>query len=216
MSVASHLGIELAQYDRRIRTFIPDYEEMLNVAAESLPDRTKFIVDLGIGTGALSMRCLSRLPAATVLGIDLDPEILRMAQDRLGGRARTMQSSFLRAGIPPCDAVVNSFALHHIRTRAAKASFYKRLRKALRRGGVLVCVDCNPASERDVAQRQFAAWKDHLMRSYSEKEAAGYLEAWSHEDVYVPLAAEVDLQKNAGFRPEVVWRKGAFAVLLAR
>src|SRR5215831_1860740 len=32
MSVASHLGIDLNDYDSRIRTFIPHYEEMLDVA----------------------------------------------------------------------------------------------------------------------------------------------------------------------------------------
>ena len=34
MGVASHLGIQLTEYDRRIRTFIPDYEEMLDAAAK--------------------------------------------------------------------------------------------------------------------------------------------------------------------------------------
>ena len=36
MSVATHLGIDLGEYDARIRTFIPHYEEMLDVAAGSL------------------------------------------------------------------------------------------------------------------------------------------------------------------------------------
>src|SRR4026208_979520 len=66
MSVASHLGIRLADYDARIRTFIPDYEEMLGVAAAAIPARTRTIVDLGIGTGALSARCLAPAPAARV------------------------------------------------------------------------------------------------------------------------------------------------------
>ena len=53
MSVATHLGIDLAEYDARIRSFIPDYEEMLAVAAAAVPAQARTIVDLGIGTGAL-------------------------------------------------------------------------------------------------------------------------------------------------------------------
>ena len=59
MGVASHLGIKLTEYDSRIRTFIPHYEEMLDVAAAAIPPRARTIVDLGIGTGALSSRCLA-------------------------------------------------------------------------------------------------------------------------------------------------------------
>ena len=36
MGAASHLGIELRDYDTRIRSFIPGYEEMLDGASAVL------------------------------------------------------------------------------------------------------------------------------------------------------------------------------------
>ena len=36
MGVATHLGIQLADYDETIRTFIPGYEEMLDAAAATV------------------------------------------------------------------------------------------------------------------------------------------------------------------------------------
>src|SRR5207247_353636 len=69
MGVAAHLGIRLAEYDRRIRTFIPDYEEMLDVAAAAVPARARLLVDVGIGTGALSARCLKIAPRARSVGL---------------------------------------------------------------------------------------------------------------------------------------------------
>ena len=60
------------------------------------------------------------------------------------------------------------------------------------------------------------AWLDHLRRSYTATQATGLLTAWSHEDVYVPLDAEVALMRRCGFRVEVLWRRGSFAVLTAR
>src|SRR5690349_17216997 len=154
MSVATHLGIDLAEYDARIRTFIPHYEEMLDVAAEALDPESKVIVDLGIGTGALSARCSRTAPRARIIGIDADAEILRAAAQRLPSNARFICSSFLRAEIPESDAVVASFALHHVRTRGSKAKLYSRIVKALRSGGRVVTVDCQPASNATVARRQ--------------------------------------------------------------
>ena len=213
MSVATHLGIKLADYDARIRTFIPDYEEMLDVAAAAVPAPARTILDLGIGTGALSARCLTSAPAARVVGIDVDPAIVALAARRLRGRAAFATGSFLRAPLPRCDAAVASFSLHHIRTRAAKAALYRRIHAALRPRGLFVTVDCQPASDPLLRRTQLKAWLAHLRRTYTPARAAGLLDAWAHEDVYVPLDAEVELMRGSGFRVEVLWRRGAFAVL---
>lgn len=215
MGVASHLGIKLAEYDLRIRTFIPNYEEMLDVAAGAIPRRARSIVDLGTGTGALAQRCLRRASRARLLGIDADGEILKLAERRLSSRARLLRGSFTRTSLPACDAVAASFALHHIRTRSSKASLYRRIRAALRPGGVFISVDCQPAANRGLASEQHQQWKSHLLSSYSAKQAAALLASWAREDTYVPLEAELDLLRRSGLKPEVLWRKGAFAVLLA-
>jgi tRNA (cmo5U34)-methyltransferase len=214
MSAAGHLGINLGEYDRRIRSFIPDYETMLDVAATAMPQRARLIVDLGIGTGALAARCVAAAPQARVVGIDRDPGMMAMAAKRLGPRATFVRSSFLRAALPSCDAVVASFALHHVRTRPPKLALYRRVRRALRPGGRLIVVDCQPSGERMLARAQRERWLAHLERSYSTREGLRYLKTWAREDVYVPIDAELTLIREAGFRGEVLWRRGAFAVLV--
>ena len=183
MGVASHLGIKLTEYDSRIRTFIPHYEEMLDAAAAAVPPRARTIVDLGIGTGALSARCLESAPRAKAVGIDVDPEILALARRRLGERATFTTGSFLRAPLPACDALVASFSLHHVRTRAAKTALYRRIRAALRPGGVFLIVDSQPATDSSVRRVQFDEWHTHLRRSYTAAQAKGIFMSWSHEDV---------------------------------
>src|SRR5262245_22496301 len=131
MGVAAHLGIDLRQYDARIRTFIPDYEEMLDAAAALVRPDVRTIVDLGTGTGALAARCGARTERARIVGIDADADILTVARRRLGPRASFITQSFLRAPFPQADVFVASFALHHIRTRAAKSALYGRVRRAL-------------------------------------------------------------------------------------
>ena len=213
MGVAAHLGITLTEYDLRIRTFIPHYEEMLDVAAAAIPSRASTIVELGIGTGALSARCLMTARRARTVGIDQDPEILALARRRLGDRATVTAGSFLRAPLPKCDALVASFALHHIRTRRAKAALYGRIRAALRPRGLFVSVDCHPAIDPAVRRAQLDEWLTHLRRTYSSAQARALFKSWSHEDVYVPLDAEVALMRAGGFRVELLWRLGAFAVI---
>ena len=216
MSVASHLGIRLDEYDARIRTFIPDYDEMLEAAAALVPPDTRTIVDLGIGTGALSARCVERARGARIVGIDADADILAVATRRLGVRLTAISGSFLRTPLPHADVMVASFALHHVRTRAAKTALYRRARAALAPRGRLIVVDCEPATDRGLREAQRDAWLAHLRQSYSAAKARALLAAWSREDVYVPLDAEVRLMGGSGLRGEVVWRRGAFAVIAAR
>ena len=216
MGVATHLGIRLAQYDRRIRTFIPWYDEMLDAAAALVSPQAKRIVDLGIGTGGLAERCLQVARRARVTGIDSDAAILRMAQRRLGRRAEFVHAGFEAVALPRADAVVASLALHHVPTKAGKVALYRSIRRALLPGGVLVSADCCPADDAQLRKRQERAWRSHLLRTYSGREASGLLRAWSHEDFYMTLRAEVRMLEACAFRTEVAWRRGIFAVLVAR
>jgi ubiquinone/menaquinone biosynthesis C-methylase UbiE len=215
MGVAAHLGIDLAEYDARIRTFIPDYDEMLDAAAAVVRRDARRILDLGTGTGALAARCLARAPHARLIGVDADPAMAGVAAERIGRRAAFVTGDFARLDLPRCDTIVSSFALHHVRTRRAKAALYVRLRRTLALRGRLIVVDCMPAPSRDLADDQRDAWRRHLRRSYRGTTADRFLRAWSKEDVYVPLDVELDLMRRAALAPEIVWRKGAFAVIRA-
>jgi ubiquinone/menaquinone biosynthesis C-methylase UbiE len=189
---------------------------MLHAAASVVPAGARKIVDLGIGTGALSACCLRNARRARVFGIDADAGMMDAAVQRLRGRAELLCGNFILVDLPACDAVVASFALHHVQTRAAKEKLYRRIRKVLRPGGILVNVDCQPARERRLARQQMDAWRAHLMGSYSRMKAVELLKAWAKEDAYIPLKDEIELMKRGGFAVEVVWRRGAFAVLAAR
>ena len=215
MGAAGHLGIDLAEYDTRIRTFIPDYAEMLDAAAALVLPSARHIVDLGTGTGALAARCLAQAPRASLIGIDADAEMTQVAARRLGPRASFRIGDFTRVAVPRCDTIVTSLALHHIRKRRAKLHLYSRLRRALNPGGQLIVVDCQPASNSRVADAQRAAWRRHLQRTYTRAKGDSFLRAWAKEDAYVPLAAELELMERAGLKPDVIWRRGAFAVIRA-
>jgi SAM-dependent methyltransferase len=217
MGVAAHLGIRLSEYDAAIRTFIPRYEEMLDAAVDVLRDlarRRPLILDLGIGSGALSARTLAALPGARVIGMDSDPGMLEMARRRLGSRLMPIEGDFLSAPLPACDAVTASLSLHHTRRRRDKAALYRRCFRAIRAGGVFVNADCCIASSVPVRDRDRASWLQHLRRRYSPSRAAGLFRAWAREDVYFSLDVEMALLRSAGFVVDVPWRCDAFAVVV--
>jgi tRNA (cmo5U34)-methyltransferase len=217
MGAAAHLGIRLRDYDARIRTFIPRYEEMLDTAAAVLTaqDRRRpLIVDLGTGSGALAGRCAAAIPGARVIGIDEDEGMLGLAKKRLRARLTVLPGNFLATPLPRCDAVTASFSLHHVRTRPEKAALYRRVFAALRPAGLFVNADCCVPLDRRLKAQGRAAWRAHLERRYSPARAEGYLRAWAKEDSYFELNEEVRLLERAGFRVDVPWRRDWFAVVV--
>jgi SAM-dependent methyltransferase len=221
MSVAAHLNINLDEYDARIRSFIPQYEVMIATAAEMLrllAVEAPLIVDLGIGTGALARACLAVRPDARLHGVDEDAGMLDVARQRLGNLAPATfaHGSFLDEALPSCDAIVASFALHHVRTADRKRALYAACRQALRLDGLLISADCFTATDPSLMATHREAWRAHLEETYSRREAEDFLAAWAHEDVYFPLADELAMLSTARFMPDVVWRSGSFAVVSAR
>jgi SAM-dependent methyltransferase len=222
MSVASHLNIRLEEYDSRIRTFIPRYDEMIDAAARglaSLDGTAPHVVDLGTGTGALAAACLRVRPDARITAIDADPDILELAKQRLTGLTHEpslVAGRFDEVRLPSCDAIVASLSLHHIRTDDAKRSLYRRCREALSAAGVLISADCCPAADARFAALQRAAWLDHLRLTYSDAEADAFFAAWADEDVYFSLDDELAMLRSAKFSCDVAWRAGAMAVIVAR
>lgn len=222
MSVSSHLAVAAEDYDARIRTLIPLYDELITEVTRALAystRRIRRIVDLGVGTGALAQACLNEVPDARVWGIDADAAMMQVARKRLGrrmARVTLVEGSFLDVPLPACDAIVASYALHHIRTLRQKQAFYRRCYEALRRGGVLVSGDCTPASTAKGMAQDLNVWFTHLARTFGGRAGAKRVyESWADEDVYVPLADELKLLQRAGFETDVPWRRSPFAVIVA-
>ena len=165
---------------------------MLDAASRALGalDRpSPHLLDLGTGTGALAACCLRVRPDARVTAVDADPEILALAEQRLGrlgAGASFVRARFDEMVLPPCDAIVASLSLHHIRTADGKRQMYRRCRQAVGAAGVLISADCCPAADDRLASLQRAAWRDHLRLTYTDAEADAFFAAWADEDVYSP------------------------------
>ena len=105
----------------------------------------KRILDLGCGTGSFSIMIKRRYPAADVIGLDGDPQILETARlkaknDGLEIRFEQGMSFDLLYPDASFDVVLTSFMLHHL-DREAKQKTATEAYRVLRPGGQLFGVD---------------------------------------------------------------------------
>ncbi|HZG04515.1 MAG TPA: methyltransferase domain-containing protein [Streptomyces sp.] len=104
------------------------------------------VLDVGCGTGALTRAVAAAVaPGGSVLGIDPSPPMVQYARRRAERRGEN--SSFalgtaqeIDAGDGSFDAVVSSFAVHHVPARLRERAFAEMFR-VLRPGGHLLVAD---------------------------------------------------------------------------
>jgi ubiquinone/menaquinone biosynthesis C-methylase UbiE len=220
-SVSSHLRLDTVEYDRIIRTYIPHYDESRRVQLELLTaagihDSAR-IVDLGGGTGSLAEAILDRFPQVSLVVRDIDPEMLAIAQVRLGRFANRVELNLgsFTDPLPEADAVLSAFALHHLSTLEEKAEVYHRIREAVRPAGVFLNADAVAGPFWPFLRDEWAAFMAN--KGFTLDQGYSYLDSWAAEDTYFSVNEELRAMERAGFEhPECLWRLGPVAVIGAR
>ena len=72
-----------ANFDRGIRQLLRKYDEMLDVLVRCIPANVDRILELGCGTGELSLKLLNRFPTAQIIAVDYSPRMLQYAQEKI-------------------------------------------------------------------------------------------------------------------------------------
>jgi len=127
-------GVRLTMRERLWRPLIVD------AVAEVSP---KEVVDIGCGTGSLSIPVATRLPSARVIGVDGDPEVLGIARAKPGAEAVQWMEGLAGAlpiGDREADVVLTSLVLHHL-PLATKRDLLADAHRILRPGGRLIVAD---------------------------------------------------------------------------
>lgn len=130
--------------------FMPDREERFELMFEALAllvgEESMTVLDLGCGPGSLSARLLRRFPRARVIGVDLDPVLLKIGRETYADEPRLR---FVTADLAAPDwverlgldeapaAALSTTALHWLELDDV-TRLYGDLARLLRPGGVLL------------------------------------------------------------------------------
>ncbi|HYN99980.1 MAG TPA: class I SAM-dependent methyltransferase, partial [Actinomycetota bacterium] len=139
----------------------PHRKEGEAVVLEQIPPGVGRVLDLGTGDGRLLALVLSVRPGASGVALDGSRPMLRAATDRFqGNRAVEIVAHDLSLRLPPLgtfDAVVSSFAIHHLEDHRKRA-LYAEIFDILEPGGVF----CNLEHVSSPTPALHARWRRAL------------------------------------------------------
>ncbi len=123
------------------RDSLPHRTEALSIVLELLNEPVARVLDLGTGDGITLALVLTAYPDATGVGLDFGDEMLQRARDRFAGDNRIeIERHDLSTPLPAIgefDAIVSSFAIHHL-APARQCELYGEIFERLRPGGRFV------------------------------------------------------------------------------
>jgi ubiquinone/menaquinone biosynthesis C-methylase UbiE len=219
---ATYFGGMSESYDALIRRAVPRYDEMMSTLVDHLPTRAERILELGSGTGNLSVALARRFPMAALTFVDASDEMISMTSDRLrdvnaafGGRATPLPIRFEEVAIieERFDLVVSSISMHHV---IDKKTLYADVFHLLTGGGAFHWSDQTCGATDLIHARLWAEWLGFCRQpgNCSEEEIAGLVEHAAAHDHYVPLPRHIALLGEAGFTGiDCVWRNNMWVIM---
>lgn len=134
-------------FDIGIRQLLPHYDDMLDALTACVPSQTHRLLELGCGTGELSLKLLKHCPEAHLVAIDYSPRMIervtsKLTEAQLEHRVTLIQGDFgtwtkgeMSDQIGTrFDACVSSLAIHHL-TDEMKQQLFAQIQQSLEAGG---------------------------------------------------------------------------------
>jgi tRNA (cmo5U34)-methyltransferase len=222
-TAAEFFADRVPEYDSLIRRAVSHYDEMTQALLFELPPESRSIVELGCGTGNLSLHLAAKFPEATLTVVDASPEMVEVTRHRLSQAAPAFaaRAKFVTARFEElvhdgeADLVTSAIALHHV---ADKAPLYRMVHSLLRRGGRFCFADQLRMQEAGAQERHWQEFLAFWRRpgNVSETEIVELLAHSELHDHYETLGDQFLLLEQAGFGEiDAPWRNGFWCVMTA-
>lgn len=214
MSVSVKLAFDKSaqSYDRSRRQLIPCFDDFYHTALSLIPYNTSesfSVLDLGAGTGLMSLFVHSRFPHAAITLTDISDKMLDRAKERFSespGSFSYLISDYRDGLRGNYDIIISALSIHHLNAAEKKKLFYD-VYSSLATGGVFINADqvlgCTPSIEKIYRSR----WLDFVGKSGLTKEELSAALDRLKEDKMDTLDDQLSWLKSAGFGSVNCWYK---------
>jgi tRNA (cmo5U34)-methyltransferase len=223
-AASEYFGSMVESYDSLIRRAVPRYDEMTARLLDYVPREARKLLELGCGTGNLSLQLARKFPAASLTLVDGSPEMVAVTRSRiedaglhLVNKPAYLAVRFEQLALPKdsFDLVVSSISLHHV---TDKADLYRRIRALLHAGGRFCFADQIRGEPEPNHQVNWDRWLDFCSEPghCTHEEIESLLDHAAAHDHYAPLSEHIALLSTSGFTEiDCVWRNWMWGIVTA-
>ena len=223
--------VNTANFDSGIRRLLPKYDEMLDVLVGCIASANNRILELGCGTGELSLKVLERYPSATIVAVDYSPRMLDFARAKIesagyAARWTGIELDFGEWANNPnfsglgdkFNACISSLAIHHLEDEM-KLKLFQRIRESLDAGGCFWNADpllAESAGMKDIYQAAREDWalsQGETLAQIRANVGTSVSYGYSNPDRLATLSAQLEMLGSSGFETVAVpWKYYGMAV----
>jgi tRNA (cmo5U34)-methyltransferase len=223
-SASGYFGSMAESYDSLIHRAVPRYDEMIARLLDYLPRGPRRVLELGCGTGNLSLELAKTVSLAELTLVDAAAEMIALVrslidQSRPTSNARVsyVEARFEELDLPArsFDLVVSSISLHHVEDKAA---LYARIRSLMTTGGRFCFADQIRGEPESNHLLNWERWLDFCREPghCTGEEIESLLQHAAAHDHYTTLSDHIQLLSRAGFSEiDCVWRNWMWGIVTA-
>jgi tRNA (cmo5U34)-methyltransferase len=204
-------------YDKDRSRLIPGCDTFYRWAVDLIPARAGRILDLGAGSGLMTVLLRNRFPAAQLHLVDFSGPMLELARKRLGDAPGTTyeQADYVTAALPQqLDAVVSSLSIHHL-DDADKRRLFSKIHAALAPSGVFVLAEQVAGPTPALEERYKALWLEQVRARGATAEQIEASLYRQREDRCASVEEQLRWLREAGFEDADCWYKENRIAVLA-
>jgi tRNA (cmo5U34)-methyltransferase len=187
-------------------------EKSFSKFTELVPASTQTLLDLGCGTGLELDYIFRKLPDVAVTGIDMAQAMLdKLKAKHPDKNVKLICGSYfdIELGANAYDTVISRQSLHHF-TYEQKVGLYRRVREALKPGGIYLEADY--MVDNQAKEDELYAENARIRREQNIPDGAFY-----HFDTPCTVENQIKLLEQAGFRHvDFMGRFGVDAIIQAQ
>ncbi len=222
-SASGYFGSMSESYDSLIHLAVPRYDEMIARLLDYLPSDPRRVLELGCGTGNLSLKLAKTFPVAELTVVDGSAEMIALVRSRIRESTSSnapvafVEARFEELDFPArsFDLVVSSISLHHVQDKAA---LYARIRSLMTTGGRFCFADQIRGEPESNHLVNWERWLDFCRDAghCTTDEIDSLLQHAAAHDHYTTLTDHAAALTTARFSEiDCVWRNWMWGIVTA-